>query len=394
MKIGIVAAVDFCNKQPIGGILGYLDNAIQNFSADIDILGYTKYKSQVGSIVEIDKKVKIHNLFYYDIEKSKIPLRLVSMINYFRFINKIRKLNLNLFYFHSAEIVLPFIFLKRKTNKFVLHLHGGDIPTEISRFPFARNKIFSILWQVMQRIVFRYIDYFISIDENCEKLLARMKIQNRSYNLQNVVNDDNFRYTSDDALSVRNDFNIPLNANVLLYVGRIEEYKNINLFIKVLNELSNGNGNEWYGIIIGSGSQNDNLKNLASEIGVSKNIRWVATVKYRDLPKYYSMANIFFLPSQKEGVPMVLLEAFACGLPAVAINVGGIHKILHGHINGYLLNEMEISEKTIKEKILYVLNDKNITRETVRHSIKKYSSKTSIQSLETLFEKLMRGEVY
>ena len=67
----------------------------------------------------------------------------------------------------------------------------------------------------------------------------------------------------------------------------------------------------------------------AKQLGIENNFKLTGFVKDEDLPFYYNAADFFVLPSKSgEGLPLVALEAMACGLPVIATNVGGISEVL------------------------------------------------------------------
>ena len=72
----------------------------------------------------------------------------------------------------------------------------------------------------------------------------------------------------------------------------------------------------------------------------SDNITFLGHVSHEDLPSYYNMADILTLPSDMEGIPMVILESLACGTPVVSSNVGGIPDIIANGINGIVLDDL------------------------------------------------------
>jgi glycosyltransferase involved in cell wall biosynthesis len=81
--------------------------------------------------------------------------------------------------------------------------------------------------------------------------------------------------------------------------------------------------------VIGKGPDFNRVQSRIEQLGLKNNFRLAGFVKDEDLPLYYNAADFFVLPSKSgEGLPLVALEAMACGLPVIATNVGGIGEIL------------------------------------------------------------------
>lgn len=74
--------------------------------------------------------------------------------------------------------------------------------------------------------------------------------------------------------------------------------------------------------ILGIGPEENRLKQLASELGISHRVNFVGAVDHLDLPQYYRQAALNVLTSRHEGLGMVTLEAGACGIPTISTAVG------------------------------------------------------------------------
>jgi glycosyltransferase involved in cell wall biosynthesis len=82
-------------------------------------------------------------------------------------------------------------------------------------------------------------------------------------------------------------------------------------------------------LVIGKGPDFDAVKVRIAQIGLERNFVLAGFVSDEDLPKFYNAADFFILPSKSgEGLPLVALEAMACGLPLVATDVGGIGEVM------------------------------------------------------------------
>jgi len=83
-------------------------------------------------------------------------------------------------------------------------------------------------------------------------------------------------------------------------------------------------------VVVGKGPDFEEVKEKIVQLGIQRNFRLTGFVSDGDLPFYYNVADLFALPSKSgEGLPLVALEAMACGLPVIATNVGGISEVMN-----------------------------------------------------------------
>ena len=112
---------------------------------------------------------------------------------------------------------------------------------------------------------------------------------------------------------------IPDNATVVGFIGRLVTQKApevlLDAFFQAAASLSN-----TYLAMIGSGPLDQELRRRADELGITDKVRWLGE---RDAREFMGGFDIFALASRKEGLPYVILEAMAAGLPVVATSTPG-----------------------------------------------------------------------
>ncbi len=129
----------------------------------------------------------------------------------------------------------------------------------------------------------------------------------------------------------------------LLSVGRLDPEKNPLLLPEIL-ALLRQTDDRWRLAIAGQGSMESELRAHAEELGVSDSIEWLGHVKNgADLQAEYRASQAFLHVSFTEGLPQVLFEAHAAGLPIVATDVGGVSAGLQGGRTGLLVPPADAS---------------------------------------------------
>lgn len=146
--------------------------------------------------------------------------------------------------------------------------------------------------------------------------------------LHNGVDLIRFRPLAEKRDEIRKRFGISQNSTVVLTVRRLVYKNGIDTLIESANIAVKKNARIVF-LVIGKGPDFNSVQTRIEQLGLENNFRLAGFVKDEDLPLYYNAADFFALPSKSgEGLPLVALEAMACGLPVIATNVGGISEIL------------------------------------------------------------------
>jgi glycosyltransferase involved in cell wall biosynthesis len=159
-----------------------------------------------------------------------------------------------------------------------------------------------------------------------------------------------------------------LNGKIILTVARLTSWKGVDRVIEVLPEIR-GRIDEAKLVVVGDGPELGNLKRLARELGVEKSMNFVGRVPHEEVPYYLRAADVFVLYSGYEGLPHIVLEAMATGVPVILSDKGGNREVVEDGVNG-LLVPIGNQEK-LKEAILRVLQDKELAEEFVDRSREK-----------------------
>ncbi len=175
-------------------------------------------------------------------------------------------------------------------------------------------------------------------------------------------------------------------GDVFLHVGRLAYDKRIEVVIKAFREMA-GKRKGCRLVIVGAGPQESRFRRLA---GNDKSIEFKGFVDHRRLRQYYCRADVFVTASTIETEGLVILEAMACGLPVVGVNVRAIPDlVINGH-NGFIAGRGDYhGMASLMEKLI---SDKDLRDRFSRNSAlmaKRFSVQSSADKLEACYKSVM-----
>ena len=153
----------------------------------------------------------------------------------------------------------------------------------------------------------------------------------------------------------------------LLTVGRIDSEKNPLLLVDAIAALERRRPGAFRLRWAGLGPLSDGVRARAAELGVADRIELLGYLPFPELLPHYRSAHAFVHVSFTEGVPQVLNEALACGLPVVATDVGGVSEALDGGKAGLLVPPAD--REAVVEGVLRIADDEGLRRRLVEHGL-------------------------
>ncbi len=187
---------------------------------------------------------------------------------------------------------------------------------------------------------------------------------------------------------MRRKLGIPQNAIVVLTVRRLVYKNGVDTLLESANIAIKKNPRIVF-LVVGKGPDMNSVHTQIKQLGIETNFKLVGFVPDEELAAYYNTADLFVLPSKSgEGLPLVALEAMACGLPVIATNVGGINEILINKF-GRLVppnNPQALSEAILEFAEIDFTPSKSELRALVEE---KYSWNKNVERLIQIYEELI-----
>jgi len=275
---------------------------------------------------------------------------------------------------HSHSVDLGFIL------SFACRLYRIPIINQCHGVSFPYKQI-PVVKRIIEILCLKYSGFkkIITVDEKSLPAFKKINIKNVSY-MGNGVDLGKFKQIN----KKRNE------QTIFLFVGRLEKQKGLNYLIKALNILKK-EYSQFMIWIIGSGSEEDNLKKLVKKYDLHSYIRFLGNKSNEEISSYYQNSDAFILPSIWEGFPLTLLEAWAAGLPVIISDVGNVSEICRDRENALIIppgNSQKITEA------MKLLIDDNQLREKLGENgkevvAKKYSWEKISKEFETIYKDLL-----
>lgn len=200
--------------------------------------------------------------------------------------------------------------------------------------------------------------------------------------IKNGINLNLYHFTPENRIKIRNDYQITESTHVIGHIGRFDDNKNQSFIVDIF-KLYQQTYQDALLILIGTGPLEDCIKNKCEELGISDKVLFLGVRS--DISDLLCAMDCFIMPSFFEGIPFVLIEAQATGLPCVVSdNIGKEAKL--SRLFSFLSLEAPLIHwvSTIND---FVIDFKNRKKEGECIKETGYNIKSTIEYLEDLYDK-------
>jgi glycosyltransferase involved in cell wall biosynthesis len=329
---------------------------------------------------------------------------------------QIKGLKWKLNFLYDPIVLIKLIKLIRKNRYDIVHTHTtkagilGRIAAHIAGVPIIVHGLHGSTFEafesgllnwflfLFERLAGRFTDAYISVSKVLsEKYIERgLGKKDNHYTVYSGMELETFYGVRGkiDCRKKQRELEIDSEDFVIGNVARLETRKGhkflINAFKDVVGERK---GCPIKLLIIGEGEERENLENYAKEANLEKNI--IFTGYREDVEELMALMDLFVLTSLREGLPRVLVQAAAVGMPSIAFNVDGVPEIIEDNHNGFLVKVGDVKQLTkriiqyIDHKELLVLHGKN-GRELIKG---KWSIEDMVEKIDKIYQDLVREKL-
>jgi glycosyltransferase involved in cell wall biosynthesis len=308
----------------------------------------------------------------------------IAFSQYARFLVALFRFRPHIIHLHTSQGIAwlkdTFFVIMGKAfhTRLILHMHGGNFDTI-----YHEN---SRIIQSYTRMILGFADAVISVSTEWKIRLAKLIPIARVFPFTNCI--DIHAFQPNDTCNVGQVVNI-------LFLGRVGPLKGTFDLIEAIHYLQPGKFN-FHVWIVGPEERDGDFQyaqHLLEKYQLTDTCELLGAVNREKVIQLLREANLFVLPSYYEGLPMVILEALATGLPVIATNVGGISEVVRDSYNGFLIPSGSI--KVLADALEILVSNADLrkimgqrSREIAEQELDVYSY---VERITSLYSSLLDG---
>lgn len=245
-----------------------------------------------------------------------------------------------------------------------------------------------LAYNQLDRWTLRNADHIVTVCGEFARRLHAWGIPPARISVRHNMIEPFVRASDDEVVALRERLGIRPEEPVLFTAGRLSREKGHVDLVNAIERLRSLYAAPVRVVIAGEGPARPNLEKLITECDLGSTILLVG--HQTNLRPYYSLSDIFVLPSHSEGSPNALLEAMAAGIPCVATSVGGVPEIASNGKNALLVPKGDVM--AMAHALTRLLQDDGLRERlgtAARDQAEKYSTAAYCQSLLSLYGRVL-----
>lgn len=323
------------------------------------------------------------NLFYHEVNISSYPLFQYPPYESAlagKMVDVVRYENLDLLHVHYAIPHATSAFLAKQILRergidipIITTLHGTDITVVGKDNTYKPIVEFSI----------NQSDGVTSVSEDLkQETHSTFRIKNDIRVIPNFVDLERFHKQKKDHFKR---IICPNNEKLLVHVSNFRKVKRVDDIIHVFGEVRKHIPSKL--LLIGDGPERQPMERLCRKLELCEDIRFIG--KLDAIEEVLSVADLFYMPSEKESFGLAALEAMACEVPVVCSNTGGLPELMVQGVTGFMSNVGD-REDMVKNSLV-ILNEENLPKfkEAAKNRAAEFDIKQIIPRYENYYQEVI-----
>jgi glycosyltransferase involved in cell wall biosynthesis len=180
---------------------------------------------------------------------------------------------------------------------------------------------------------------------------------------------------------------------LLVCVSRHVPVKNLGLLLEACALLRH-RGVRFRCVLVGDGPQRGDLERESQRLGLNKTVMFAGALEQAQVLRWWQRASAAVLTSESEGMPVCLMEAAACGVPAVATAVGGVPELIEDDVTGLLARAGDAADLAVllQRLLLDPALAARMGAAARRLAEERFSVRKQVDALLALWSELMAGK--
>ncbi|MGG0726049.1 glycosyltransferase family 4 protein [Bacillus mycoides] len=275
----------------------------------------------------------------YNIPFQRSPIRSQNFHAYKKLMSIIDKNKYNIIHCHTPMGGVIARLAARKSRK-----KGTKVVYTAHGFHFCKGSPYMnwLLYYPIERILASHTDCLITINQEDYDLAVKHRFPVKDIKLVHGVGIDVQRFTPVTEIEKRElklQYGYKSQDFLMFYAAEFNKNKNQSFLIHVLAQLKNEMPHAKL-LLAGEGPLMEECKKIATQLGVTNMVHFLG---YRnDIASLLQMCDLAVASSYREGLPVNIMEAMACGLPVVATDNRGHRELIINNNNGWIVDRDDI----------------------------------------------------